>query len=52
MLVRTLLADHSELSLIGLQSIFADVPRIEVVGVARDPMELQAQIVRLNPRIV
>jgi len=52
MLVRTLLADHSELSLIGLQSIFADVPRIEVVGVARDPIELQAQIVRLKPHIV
>ncbi|MBP6313278.1 MAG: response regulator transcription factor [Flavobacteriales bacterium] len=52
MLVRTLLADHSELALIGLQSIFSDVPRIDVVGVARDPIELQAQIVRLKPHIV
>jgi len=52
MVVRTLLADHSELALIGLQSIFSNVPRIEVVGVARDPIELQAQIVRLKPHIV
>lgn len=52
MLVRTLLADHSELALIGLQSVFAGVPRVEVVGIARDPIELQAQIVRLKPHIV
>ena len=52
MVVRTLLADHSELALIGLQSIFSNVPRIEVVGIARDPIELQAQIVRLKPHIV
>ncbi len=52
MIVRTLLADHSELALIGLRTVFADVPRIEVVGEARDAIELQAQLVRTKPDVV
>ncbi|MBS1583013.1 MAG: response regulator transcription factor [Bacteroidetes bacterium] len=52
MRIRTLLADHSELSLIGLRTIFADVPRVELVGEARDAIELQAQLVRTRPDVV
>ncbi len=52
MRVRTLLADHGELSLIGLRAILAGVERVEVVGVARDAIELQAQMVRLHPDVV
>lgn len=52
MLIRTLLADHSELALIGLRAILSEVPRVEVVGVARDGIELQAQLVRLKPNVV
>jgi DNA-binding NarL/FixJ family response regulator len=50
--VRTIIADHSELAIIGLQAIFAGVDRIEVVGVARDPIELQALLVRHQPDVV
>ena len=50
--VRTIIADHSELAIIGLQAIFAGVDRIEVVGVARDPIELQALLVRHHPDVV
>ncbi len=52
MAIRTLLADHSELSLIGLRSILGEVPRIDVVGVARDAIEMEAQMVRLRPDVV
>lgn len=52
MRIRTLLADHSELSLIGLRAIFADVPRVELVGEARDAIELQALLVRTRPDVV
>ena len=52
MKIRTLLADHSELALVGLRTVFADVTRVEVVGVARDAMELQAQLVLLKPDVV
>jgi DNA-binding NarL/FixJ family response regulator len=52
MRVRTLLADHSELALVGLQTVLGAVPRIELVGVARDSIELQAQLVRLRPDVV
>lgn len=52
MRIRTLLADHSELSLIGLRTIFAGVPRVELVGEARDAIELQTQLVRTRPDVV
>ena len=52
MSVRTLLADHSELALIGLRTVLSEVPRVEIVGVARDAIELQAQLVRTRPDVV
>ncbi|MBK8613044.1 MAG: response regulator transcription factor [Flavobacteriales bacterium] len=52
MIVKTLLADSSELALVGLRTVFEKVPRIEVVGEARDAIELQALIVRTKPDVV
>ncbi len=52
MKVRTLLADHSELALVGLQTVLGAVDRIELVGIARDSIEMQALIVRLKPDVV
>lgn len=52
MRIRTLLADHSELGLIGLKALFADVDRVEVVGVARDSIAMQALLVRHRPDVV
>lgn len=52
MRIRTLLADHSELTLIGLRTILSEVERVELVGVARDAIELQAQLVRTRPDLV
>lgn len=52
MRVRTLLADHSELALIGLRTVLAEVPRVDLVGVARDQIELQALLVRHRPDVV
>ncbi len=52
MRVRTVLADHSELGLLGLKTVFADVPRVELVGVARDSIALQALLVRHKPDVV
>lgn len=52
MRIRTLLADQGELALIGLRAILAKVDRVELVGAARDAIELQAQLVRLRPDVV
>ncbi len=52
MIVRTLIADHSELALIGLRSILSDATRVELVGVARDAIAMQAMIVRHRPHVV
>jgi DNA-binding NarL/FixJ family response regulator len=52
MIVRTLLADHSELALIGLKAVLCDATRVEVVGVARDAIAMQAMIVRHRPHVV
>lgn len=52
MRIRTILADHSELSLIGLKAVFSDEERIEVVGVARDSIAMQALMVRHRPDVV
>jgi len=52
MSIRTLLADHSELTLIGLRSVLANVPRVQLVGEARDAIELQALLVRERPDVV
>ncbi|MBX2971986.1 MAG: response regulator transcription factor [Flavobacteriales bacterium] len=52
MIVRTLIADRSELSLIGLRAILSEAARVELVGVARDAMAMQAMIVRHKPHVV
>ncbi len=52
MIVRTLLADTSELALIGLKAILSDSARVEVVGVARDAIAMQAMLVRHRPHVV
>lgn len=52
MSVRTLIADHSELALIGLRAILSDAPRVELVGVARDAIAMEAMIVRHRPHVV
>ena len=52
MRIRTVLADHSELALIGLRAVLSETTRIEVVGVARDPITLQALLVRHRPHVV
>ena len=50
--VRTLIADNSELAIVGLRAVLGDVPRISLVGEARDPIELQAMLVREKPDVV
>lgn len=52
MIVRTLLADRSELALIGMRTVLAESARIEVVGVARDPIAMEALMVRHRPHVV
>lgn len=52
MRVRTVLADHGELSLIGLRTILAEVPRVEVVGEARDRTAMMELVVRHRPHVV
>jgi DNA-binding NarL/FixJ family response regulator len=52
MRVKTLLADSSELALLGLRTLLSEVPRIELVGAAHDPIELQALLVRHRPDVV
>lgn len=51
MRIRLLLADHSDLGLIGLRAVFSDVDRVEVVGVARDTIAMQALLVRHRPDV-
>ena len=51
-MVRTLLADHGELSLIGLKAILEDVPRVEIVATASDSIAMQALLVRHKPDVV
>lgn len=52
MRIRTLIADHGELSIIGLRTLLSGVERVDVVGVARDDIELQALLVRYHPDVV
>jgi DNA-binding NarL/FixJ family response regulator len=51
-MVRTLLADHGELALIGLKAVLEGVERIQVVGVATDAIAMQAMLVRHKPDVV
>ena len=52
MAITLLLADHGDLSIIGLQHIFADQARVRIVGVARDKEELLALLPVLRPDVV
>lgn len=52
MRVRTLLADHGDLSLIGLRTILADVPRVELLGEVRDRSQLYRTIEERRPDVV
>jgi DNA-binding NarL/FixJ family response regulator len=52
MRIRTLIADHGELAIIGLRTVLSEVERVDVVGVARDDIELQALLVRYHPDVV
>lgn len=52
MAIRLLLADHSELALLGLRTLFAGAPRVEVVGEARDKEELYRMLSDLRPDVV
>jgi len=50
--ITLLLADHSELALIGLRAVFAFEERVSLVGEARDPIAMQAMLVRHRPDVV
>ena len=52
MKVRTVLADSGELSLIGLRTILADVPRAEVLGEAKDKGALMELLIEHRPDVV
>ncbi|MBL7963178.1 MAG: response regulator transcription factor [Flavobacteriales bacterium] len=52
MIVRTLLADHSELSLLGLRTLLGGVPRVQLVGEARSREELEERLVGTRPDVV
>lgn len=50
--IRLLLADHGELALVGLRTVFEADERIELVGSARDAIALRALLVRHRPDVV
>ncbi|MBK7382747.1 MAG: response regulator transcription factor [Flavobacteriales bacterium] len=50
--IKLLLADHGELPLLGLRTLFAQEDRVEIVGEARDPIALSALLVRHKPDVV
>jgi DNA-binding NarL/FixJ family response regulator len=52
MRVRTVLADHAELSLIGLRTVLKEVPRVELVGEARDRAAMLDLVARERPHVV
>jgi DNA-binding NarL/FixJ family response regulator len=52
MKIKTLLADHGELALVGLRTVLGAVPRIEVVGEARTAPAMLDQIAALRPDVV
>lgn len=51
-MIRTVLADHAELSLIGLRTIFQGVPRVRLVGEARDRTALMDLLAAERPHVV
>ncbi|MBX2981591.1 MAG: response regulator transcription factor [Flavobacteriales bacterium] len=52
MRIKTLLADRSELALVGLHTILSSVSRIDIVGEARDADEMHQRIADLHPDVV
>lgn len=50
--IRTIIADNSELAIVGLRAVLGAVPRIALLGEARDRIELQAMLVREKPDVV
>jgi DNA-binding NarL/FixJ family response regulator len=50
--VRTIIADHTDLMRAGIRCLLNVSPRVEVVGEARDLIELEALIVREKPDVV
>jgi len=52
MKIKTLLADHGELALVGLRTVLGAVPRIEVVGEAKNASEMLEQVAKLRPHVV
>ncbi|MCB0772660.1 MAG: response regulator transcription factor [Flavobacteriales bacterium] len=52
MLIKTLLADKSELTLVGLRAILSPVERIQIMGEARDAGQMRKMIDRLAPDVV
>lgn len=49
--VKLLLADHGELALVGLRSVFEAAEDLELVGSARDPIAMKALLVRHRPDV-
>lgn len=52
MRIKTLLADRSELALVGLRAILSSVSRIDILGEAHDADEMHQQIADLRPEVV
>lgn len=50
--IRTLIADHGDLSIAGLRAILGEVPRVELVGEARDTTAMEAMLLRTKPHVV
>lgn len=50
--IKLLLADHGELAIIGLRTVFESSDKVLVVGAARDGIALQALLVRHRPDVV
>lgn len=52
MLIKTLLADRSDLALAGLRVILGPIGRIDIVGEAREAKEMHLLIAKLRPNVV
>ncbi|MCB0793374.1 MAG: response regulator transcription factor [Flavobacteriales bacterium] len=52
MRIRTVLADHADLAIIGLRQLFTDVPRVQLVGEARDGVRLMELLSLERPDVV
>ena len=52
MYIKTLLADRSDLALVGLRAILGTVDRIRIIGEARDAASMHVMIAELHPDVV